>query len=187
MCLLAYLSQIYRARWIYIIPGAPSSMIFLGFLAFQAFKVFQAFWFISQRPPAPTHPRRLQPQHHLFYAPCLRFSVSNCRRYMPSDLRIALIETVAPWALRPTRLTRPMKSSSDQVAVANGDMAKRPLVFIPMKISNHMCTFGLNRKSLRPWDFAMDASWQYPTLAHRVNQMYRGQLSQINLVSFSVS
>ena len=42
-------------------PGAPNSMIFLGFLAFQAFKVFQAFLLISQRPPAPTHPHEIEP------------------------------------------------------------------------------------------------------------------------------
>eukprot|EP00434_Breviolum_minutum_P024376 symbB.v1.2.021526.t1/scaffold1865.1/size98072/3 len=45
-----------------------------------------------------------------------------------------------------------------KVPVANGDMVTVPLVCIPMKISNHMCTFGLKRKSLRPSDFAMDAS-----------------------------
>ena len=45
----------------FTIPGAPNSMIFLGFLAFQAFKVFQAFLLISQRPPAPTHPHEIEP------------------------------------------------------------------------------------------------------------------------------
>lgn len=90
-------------------PGPPKSMNFPGFLAFQVFQGFKVIKTISQRLPDPTQLHPLWPQHQAFYAARLRcINCWNWRLYIPNAFRIQLIETTAPWADLPTRLTRPI-------------------------------------------------------------------------------
>ena len=174
MAVQIYNTQGVNCMCIYIyIPGDLFSRKFLVVLALQWFQSFQDFDLVFHRETLPKKPTPTATHLHEqddFHRHHCRFLVERCLSwmlYMPKDFFMVDTLMVAPWLLLEHLEILPMKSSSLQVQVAMGDIARRPFwpcSCINKPISTIIWTLGRTLKSFFPWPWAKEASWRYPSL-----------------------